>query len=106
MRGPAIPLEACIRIDNPTPDDIYDPVRFKVLVRQTIEEARARDMVQVRALLQAGWKLELPEGDYDYEPYQWQWRAPAKRANSRGRKYLSTNQAFNAMNRVQRKESE
>lgn len=40
---------------------------------------------------------ELPDQN-DPEPWQWYWRAPKKPGyRKRGRKYLSTNQAFNAL---------
>ena len=48
-----------------------------------------------RALLHAGWLPLFPFDDA--MPYQWQWRAPTKRVGKPGRKYLSTSQAFNAM---------
>lgn len=100
MNREAISLSAFIRIDKPCVDDIYDPVRFAALVRQTREDANKRAMVQVRELLAAGWKYEVPgEGHYDYDPWQWYWRAPPKRTNSRGQKFLSTNQAWNALQR-------
>lgn len=79
--------------------DIFDPVQFRRLVDQDARDRRERDLLQVRALLAAGWKYELPEGHDDLEPMSWYWRAPPKRAGSRGRRYLSTNQAYNAMQR-------
>lgn len=100
-RTDAIPLTAFLpRIEKPTMADILDKETFKRLCKQVQDDQTREDMIQVRALLQAGWKYELP-GDGDYDPYQWYWRAPPKRANSRGRKYLSTNQAFNAMRKAQ-----
>ena len=79
------------------------------LAEQTKLEIRRNCMPQVDALLMAGWKYELPEitnrkdGEnftrMDTEPWQWYWRAPAKRKGSKGRRYLSTNQAFNALNK-------
>lgn len=79
------------------------------LADQTKLEIRRNCMPQVDALLLAGWKWELPEivnrkdGEnftrMDTEPWQWYWRAPSKRAGGKGRRYLSTNQAFNALQR-------
>ena len=79
------------------------------LAEQTKLEIRRDCMPQVDALLLAGWKWELPEivnrkdGEkftrMDTEPWQWYWRAPSKRAGGKGRRYLSTNQAFNALQR-------
>ena len=97
----AIPLEAFEPpITNPTFDDFLDPVRRAKLIAQYRQESNDKAMIQVRALLAAGWKYELPAGNYDYDPWQWYWRAPPKRKNSRGQKYLSTNQAFNALQRA------
>lgn len=96
---PAIPLAAFIRIEKPTLDDYDDPVRRAVLIEQTKLEARERAMVEVRELLAAGWKYELPDIS-DSEPWQWYWRAPPKRAGSRGRFYWSTTQAVNALRRT------
>lgn len=81
---------------------LRDQALLAKLGEQTKLEARARDMVQVRALLAAGWKYELPEGHHDLEPMSWYWRSPPKRAGSRGRKYLSTNQAHSAMERAKK----
>lgn len=65
-------------------------------------EQRERDMPQVNALLDAGWKFELPEIVNGWkrtstEPWQWYWRSPPKRRGSKGRRYMSTQQAFNAL---------
>lgn len=78
-------------------------------VEESILETRRRSMHEVDALLAADWKFELPEivnrreGEPEHmgtEPWQWYWRSPPKRKNSKGRKYLSTTQAFNALNRL------
>ena len=74
-------------------------------------EIRRNCMPQVDALIAAGWRYELPEivnrkditvqeNRMDTEPWQWYWRSPPKRQGSKGRKYLSTQQAFNALNRL------
>ena len=91
----AIPLEAFIRIDKPTMADIDDPVRFRILCAQARQEAIDNSMPQVRDLLAAGWTYELPREELD--PWQWAWRAPPKRQGKPGRRYASTQQAFNAM---------
>lgn len=76
------------------------------LAEQTKLQIRRDCMPQVDALMSAGWKFELPEivnrrdGENfrcETEPWQWYWRSPPKRPGSKGRRYLSTNQAFNAM---------
>lgn len=66
-------------------------------------EIRKASLVEVDALLLAGWKFELPEivngWGGETEPWQWYWRSPPKRRGSKGRKYWSTTQAFNALRR-------
>jgi hypothetical protein len=73
-----------------------------VLAEEAKLDSRRASWPQVDALLDAGWKFELPEIVNGYkntetEPWQWYWRRPAKRKNSKGRRYHSTNQAYNAM---------
>lgn len=58
------------------------------------QESRNECHHQVDALLEAGWDWELPFEDA--EPWQWRWRRPGPRG---GRLFLSTNQAFNALQR-------
>ncbi len=72
--------------------------------REVMLEIRANCMPQVDALISAGWQFELPEMvnpgfRMETEPWQWYWRSPPKRVGRKGRRYLSTNQAFNAMQR-------
>lgn len=52
---------------------------------------------QALELWQAGWTSESERPDA--QVMSWYWRAPSKRPGKQGRKYLSTNQAFNAMRR-------
>lgn len=76
-------------------------------VKETMLEVRRNSLPQVDALLQAGWRYELPEvvnrkddkppSKLDSEPWQWYWRSPPKRKGSKGRKYWSTQQAYNAL---------
>lgn len=87
-----------IKAGEVTEEDLCQPEILSALANRGMLEARERDLVQVRALLAAGWKYELPDGDP--EPMSWYWRAPPKRPGKLGRKYLSTNQAYNAMTRV------
>ena len=88
--------------------NIFDMI--KMMQAQIVQaDLRHECMPQVEALIDAGWKYELPElvnrkdGDkkplMETEPWQWYWRAPSKRKGSKGRRYLSTNQAFNALNK-------
>lgn len=71
------------------------------LSHQTMLQIRADCIPQVDALIMAGWHWELPEIVNDHqgetEPWQWYWRAPPKRKGSKGRRYLSTQQAYNAL---------
>lgn len=62
----------------------------------TMLESREAALPQVDALMAAGWTFELPDVSGP-EPWQWYWRRPARRKGKKGRKFLSTNQAFNAM---------
>lgn len=90
----------------------YTKEQWLKMVEDCKLESRRNSLPQVDALLQAGWKFELPEivnhnppkhdwSKTETEPWQWYWRAPAKRKGSKGRKYQSTTQAFNALKRMQ-----
>lgn len=87
-------------------DGILD--NLEEAAKQTMLEIRANCMPQVDALIMAGWRYELPEivnrkdGEtrMETEPWQWYWRSPPKRKGSKGRRYLSTTQAFNALQRA------
>jgi hypothetical protein len=68
----------------------------------TVNNARLRCRHQVDALLAAGWTFEGTDGgppDGRLEPWAWSWRRPGKRAGRKGRRYPSTNQAYNALMR-------
>lgn len=58
------------------------------------------DRMQADALLLAGWTFELPELLYGWRTssplMSWYWRAPAKPGRKKGKRCLSTNQAYNA----------
>lgn len=62
-------------------------------------ESRENCMPQVDALMDAGWVFQLSPNNSNPEPWQWQWRRPAKRKGTKGRLYLSTQQAYNALMR-------
>lgn len=88
---------------NDVPDDRREPVKESFL------ECRRNSLPDVDALLSAGWRYELPEivnhkegepSHMETEPWQWYWRSPPKRKGSKGRRYLSTTQAFNALKRL------
>jgi hypothetical protein len=52
-------------------------------------------MPQVEALMSAGWLFECVHENS--EPWQWAWRRPKRRANSKGMRFASTNQAYQAL---------
>jgi len=71
------------------------------------EERNLRDLDQAIELWQAGWTSEDPNPQRDHSCFwsqsqvmSWYWRAPSKRPGKPGRRYLSTNQAFNAMKKA------
>lgn len=77
-------------------------------LRESERETELANLRQAEALIDAGWRYELPEivnrkeGEPAHmatETWQWYWRSPPKRKGTKGRRYLSTNQAFNALNR-------
>ena len=79
------------------------------LAKKTMLQVRRNCLPQVDALLAAGWRYELPEivnrkddeppSTLDSEPWQWYWRRPARRKNSPGMKFWSTQMAYNALMR-------
>ena len=81
--------------EGKTGDIIAD---LPILASELQHESRKKDIVQVRALLAAGWSFELPASE-DPEPMSWYWRRPPRRKGSKGRFYWSTNQAYIAMMR-------
>lgn len=50
---------------------------------------------QVEALIAAGWTFEL--SDHDLDTWQWAWRRPPRRPGKPGRRFASTQQAYNAL---------
>jgi hypothetical protein len=55
-----------------------------------------RDMGLAAELWLKGWTSENPHG-HPRDVFAWFWRRPPKRPGKLGRKYLSTQQAYNAM---------
>lgn len=86
-------FKAALESGGPIPPDLWAEVG-------AIERAEWRKAAQpqVWALINAGWRFELPDS-LDPEPWQWYWRRPPRRKGSQGRKYLSTQQAYNALMR-------
>lgn len=96
----AIPLEAFKpRRTEFTIDELDDPAVLAQAAEAVKLEARAAGQREADALMAAGWRFEIPS-ESATEPWQWYWYAPPKRKNSNGRKYLSTSQAFNAMQKA------
>lgn len=80
---------------------------FDLVVKASFEERQRRDFEeQAVPLMMAGWTMETPNPTNS--KHFWSqtqimslyWRAPSKRPGKPGRRYLSTNQAFNAMNKA------
>jgi len=88
------------------------PEMLDNLGHEAMMECRRNSVVECDVLIAAEWRYELPEivnhnppkhdwSKHESEPWQWYWRSPPKRKNSKGRKYWSTTQAFNALKRQQ-----
>ena len=85
------------------PEEFTDE-EWAELVEESRHESNMNCMPQVDALLKADWKIaifDMPETCT--ELWQWQWRRPPRRKGSKGRLFLSTNQAYNALMREQGK---
>lgn len=75
--------------------DFKDPVTMQRIMRQQAREREKRYRPQVEALLAAKW---LPDPVHeDLEPWQWAWRRPPRRPGSKGMRFASTQQAYNAL---------
>lgn len=83
---------------------------FDLVVKAGFEQRNSvgsRDMDQAMDLWQAGWTSEdtmahlIKPNEFwsQTQVMSWYWRAPSKRPGKPGRRYLSTNQAWNAMQR-------
>lgn len=93
------------------PDNMCTSDFMNAAAQEVMLEIRADCMHEVDALLAAGWKYELPEivnrkefdqpRMLDTEPWQWYWRRPPRRKNSKGKRFLSTAQAYNALKKEQ-----
>ena len=87
-------------------DGTLDREMLEILSRQDHQERNAQDMEKALELSAAGWTAEI-EKHHTPHPFtgsvdvmSWYWRAPSKRPGKKGRKYLSTNQAWNAYQRA------
>ena len=77
-------------------EQIMDPDIWEAVHNCVLHESEQKQRRQAWRLLEAGWRFEMPEHEY-LDIMSWSWRAPPKRKGRAGRKYLSTNQAYNAM---------
>lgn len=93
--------------DFVTNDDRKMPALFDLLTHARHERrngVHGEAYRQALDLWQAGWTSESPRpatNDFwaQVQVMSWYWRAPSKRRGLPGRKYLSTNQAWNALQR-------
>lgn len=85
-----------------TPDSLaaigHTPESFRAACRKTQLDIRRAGEKQALALMAAGWTIDFA-GNAATEPWQLYWRRPPRRKDSRGRRYLSTQQAYNALMR-------
>lgn len=94
-----------------TNDDRDLPGLMEFITRADYEEHDAEQMELAIELWTAGWTSELPcpeiqlGDDMDFwrkvQTMSLYWRAPSKRPGRPGRRYLSTQQAYNAMQKAQ-----
>lgn len=84
-----------------TNDERKLPALFDLLTTARMEHRNSvngDDYKQAMDLWQSGWTSESQRPDS--QVMSWYWRAPPKRPGKPGRKFLSTNQAWNAMRRA------
>lgn len=81
---------------------------FDLVVKASFERRNLHDFeTQAVPLMLAGWTMETPNptNSKDFwrqcQVMSLYWRAPSKRPGKPGRRYLSTNQAFRAMQKQQ-----
>ena len=86
-------------------DGTIDRDKLNIGARALHKEINDREMEKALELSDAGWTPEIEEqhtphpftGNVDVA--SWYWRRPARRKGQKGRRYLSTNQAWNALKR-------
>lgn len=76
-------------------DGCIDHEELKIQGAKLHEEMNERDFKQAATLWKAGWKAESHHEGEDIMSYYW--RRPPKRKGKKGRLFLSTNQAHNAL---------
>jgi hypothetical protein len=81
----------------------------KAKILELAEQNRAHMRMQVirqaDALIDAGWRFEIPRSD-QAEVWSWYWRRPPRRKGSKGMFFWSTGQAYNHLMRSQGREPE
>ena len=86
---------------NWTAEELMDPANLAIAAKHQQKLWNHKCMPQVRALMQAGWQFEVVH-ECAADPWQWAWRRPPRRAGSKGMRFASTEQAYNALMRASR----
>lgn len=87
------------------PDGSVDREMLDILSRKDFKESNDQEMERALELSAAGWQAELGSGhskhpfDGQVSVMSWYWRRPPRRKGGKGRLFLSTGQAYNAMQR-------
>lgn len=76
-----------------------DSSLLSLAARAGREESNETEMEKAIELWIAGWTSETPHSTQE-DVMSWYWRRPTRRPGKPGRRYLSTQQAYNAMKRV------
>lgn len=86
-------------------DGTVDMEMLNIAARAYHKESNDAEMEKALQLSAAGWQAELGPG-HSPHPYtgcvdvmSWYWRRPAKTKGRKGRRFLSTGQAWNAFQR-------
>lgn len=79
----------------------FDSEMLDIAARKCFAESESRQMEKALELTAAGWTAETP--NHTPHPFtgsvqvmSWYWRRPSRRPGKPGRRYLSTDQAWNA----------
>ena len=73
-------------------------IMLDLAVTASQEQSNQGSLTQAYDLWGAGWTSENP-GGWPSQPMSWYWRRPPVGKRALGRRYLSTNQAWNAWNK-------
>jgi hypothetical protein len=78
--------------------DVENRLEFlKLCGLARMEQWNDFDMGKATELWLAGWTSETPHSSQKHMVMSWYWRRPPRTKNLPGRRYLSTDQAYNAM---------